>query len=138
VKSNTTKIIVIFVLVVAAFASYTKWDSISNYFSGILGSGNTKIFKVAGNDIGPYVNGDNVMAEKDTYTKGNPKVGDIVVYQKIVDGKTIETMGTIVGLPGNTVNGKTAPSAYYIIEKNDQIEIVIKEKIIWRVTRKVL
>ena len=137
-KNTTTKIIVIFVILVATFAIYTKWDYISNYVASFLGSGNTKIFKVSGNDIGPYVNGDNVMAEKDTFKKRNPQVGDIVVYQKTLNNTTTESMGTIAGQPGNTVKGQYAPAGYYLIEKNDKIEVVPRDKITWLVFRKVL
>jgi hypothetical protein len=138
VKNATTKIIVIFVILVAAFAIYTKWDYLSNYVSGVLGSGDTKIFKVAGNDIGPYVNGDNVIAEKDTFKKRDPQVGDIVVYQKTVNNTITESMGTIAGLPSSTTKGQYAPAGYYLIEKNDKIEVVPRDKITWLVFRKAL
>lgn len=136
-KNNTTKIIVIFVLLVAAFAIYTKWDYVSNYVTGILGSGDTKIFKVVGSNIGPYLQGDNVIAEKSTFTKRNPQVGDIAIYQRTINNQTIETIGTIVGLPNNTVKGNYAPANYYLIQKENTIEIVPRNKITWLVIRKV-
>lgn len=137
-KNNTTKIIVIFVLLVVAFAVYTKWDFVSNYVVGILGSSDTKIFKVVGSDIGPYLQGDNVVAEKQTYTKRNPEVGEVVVYEKTVNGQSVDTIGTIVGLPNSTVKGNYAPSSYYLIQKANSIEVIPRDKITWLVTRKVM
>lgn len=137
-KNTTTKIIIIFVLLVIAFFIYTKWDYVSSYVNGILGSGNTKIFKIAGDDIGPYLQGDNVIAEKDTYTKRNPQVGEVVVYEKTINGQSVETIGTVVGLPGNTVKGTYAPTDNYLIEKSNKIEIVPRNKITWLVFRKAL
>jgi len=137
-KNTTTKIIVIFVVLVAVFIVYTKWNYISNYVSGILGSGNTKIFKIVGTDIGPYLQGDNVVAEKDTYTKRDPQVGEVVIYKKTVDGKTVEAIGTIAGLPGSAYKGNYAPTNYYLIRKENSVEIVPRDKITWLVFRKAL
>lgn len=137
-KNTTTKIIVIFVLLVAVFVVYSKWDFVSNYVDGFLGSGDTKTFRIVGNDIGPYLNGDYVIAEKSTYAKRNPQVNEVVVYKKTVDGQTIEAIGTIVGLPNNTFKGNYAPTNFYLIQKENLIEIVPRDKITWLVTRKVM
>lgn len=134
-KNTTTKIIVIFVVVVAVFIIYTKWDFISNYVKGILGAGTTKTFKVVGQDIGPYLQGDYVIAEKDTYSKRNPQVGEVVVYEITVNGKATDAIGTVVGLPNSTVKGKYAPANYYLIQKENAIEAVPRDKITWLVVR---
>lgn len=137
-RGNLTKIIIVFVLLVAAFAIYTKWDFISNYTKGLLGTGTTKTFKIVGNDIGPYLQGDYVIAEKDTYTKRDPKVGEVVVYQKTANNKVVDAIGIVIGLPGSTVKGKSAPAGYYLIQKESAIDVIPREKITWLVTRKAL
>lgn len=135
-KNTTTKIIAVFIVLVIFFIAYSERDYITSFVNGILGTGNTKIFKVVGDDIGPYLNGDYVVAEKQTYTKREPQNGEIVVYEKIVNNQTVNAVGTVTGQPGSTVKGVLAPAGYYLIQKDDKIEKVQRENIKWLVIRK--
>jgi hypothetical protein len=137
-KNTTTKIIVIFVILLIGFLVYINWSNISNYVGNFYGSGTTKIFKVAGGDVGSYLSGESVVAEKDTYTKRDPKSGEVVIYQNTINGVSVDSIGEIVGIPESSYQGSYAATGYYLILKNNKIEVVPRDKIIWLVTRKAL
>ncbi len=127
------------VLIAGGYYCYKNWDHIVVTLESSLGItlGSTKAFRVTGDPVNGYVEGNILIAENETFKKRDPKIGEVVVYQKVVEGKTVESIGEIVGLPGQSYGTTFVPSGYYLLRKN-RAELVPRQQIIWLITKKAL
>lgn len=129
---------IILIAAVGGYYCYKNWDSIKANTQSILGLNNTQSFRIVGSSVGSYTTGDMVIAENNTFKKRDPRIGEVVVYQKEVNGQDVDSVGLVIGLPGQSNgSGSFIPSGYYQVQK-DQTELVPRDKIIWLVIRKAI
>jgi len=107
------------------------------YFTRI--STETRIFRMAGQNAGPYQGGRVLLAEKIT-DFSVLKSGDGVLYTVEREGKSITRVGIIYGLPGEKNLGKNKDIGldenHFLVGQNeDRMEMVEKDQIGWKVTR---
>ncbi len=107
------------------------------YFTRI--STEMRIFRMAGQNVGPYQGGRVLLAEKIT-DPSDLKSGDGVLYTVEQEGRSITRVGIIYGLPGEKNLGKSRDIGldenHFLVGQNeDRMEMVEKGQIGWKVTR---
>ena len=107
------------------------------YFTRI--SSETRIFRMAGQNVGPYQAGRVLLSEKIT-NFSSLKKDDGVLYTLNQEGKSVTRVGIIYGLPGEKNLGKEGDigldESHFLVGQNeDRMEIVEESKIGWRITR---
>lgn len=129
------KIITVLSVLIAVVTTVTVGAGI--YFTKI--SSETRIFRMSGQDIGPYQTGRFLMAEKIT-DFSSLKMGKGVLYTVNQEGKNITRVGIIYGLPGEENLGKNSDIGldenHFLVGQNeDRMEIVEKSQIGWKIIR---
>ena len=107
------------------------------YFTRI--STETRIFRLAGTDVGSYQAGRPILAEKIT-DHSSLKKDEVVVYTLERDGRTVTKVGVIYGLPAEKNLGKNGDIGldenHFLVGQNeDRMEMVEKNQIGWKVVR---
>src|SRR4030043_866844 len=107
------------------------------YFTRI--STEMRIFRMAGQNVGPYQGGRVLLAEKIT-DPSDLKSGDGVFSTVEQEGRSITRVGIIYGLPGEKNLGKRRDIGldenHFLVGQNeDRMEMVEKGQIGWKVTR---
>lgn len=107
------------------------------YFTRI--STETRIFRLAGTDVGSYQAGRPILAKKIT-DHSSLKKDEVVVYTLERDGRTVTKVGVIYGLPAEKNLGKNGDIGldenHFLVGQNeDRIEMVEKNQIGWKVVR---
>ena len=107
------------------------------YFTRV--SGDWRVFRMAGQNVGSYQSGRVILAEKIT-NPSSLKRGDAVLYKAELEGRSIDRVGLIYGLPGEKDLGKDYSigldeNHFLVGQREDRMEIIAKEKIGWKVTR---
>ena len=107
------------------------------YFTRI--SVETRVFRMAGQNVGPYQGGRVLLAEKITDFSVLKK-GDGVLYTVEREGKSITRVGIIYGLPGEKNLGKNKDIGldenHFLAGQNEErMEMVENDQIGWKVAR---
>lgn len=107
------------------------------YFTRI--SSETRIFRMAGQKVGPYQGGRVLLAEK-IKEPSILKKGDGVLYAVDQDGRSITRVGMIYGLPGEKNLGEAGDisldeSHFLVGQSENQLEMVEKGAIGWKIVR---
>src|SRR3990167_3704232 len=107
------------------------------YFTRI--SAETRIFRMAGQNVGPYQGGRVLLTEKIADVSVLKK-GDGVLYTVEREGKSITRVGIIYGLPGEKNLGKNKDigldESHFLAGQNEErMEMVEKDQIGWKVVR---
>ena len=107
------------------------------YFTRI--SVETRVFRMAGQNVGPYQGGRVLLAEKIT-DFSVLKTGDGVLYTVEQEGKSITRVGIIYGLPGEKNLGKNKDigldeNNFLAGQNEEKMEMVEKNQIGWKVIR---
>lgn len=104
--------------------------SIFGYYN-LTDSGSTKVFRVAGSDIGQYEKGSFVTS---TNRFDHPLgVGDVVVYSDEETSQTANILAEIIALPGSEVPG----NSYKVLRSKNREEIISFDQVKWLITDKV-
>ncbi|OGY21843.1 MAG: hypothetical protein A2126_00330 [Candidatus Woykebacteria bacterium GWB1_45_5] len=107
------------------------------YFTRV--STQTRIFRMAGQNVGSYQAGRVLLAEKITDYSALKK-GNGVIYLAEREGRGIDRVGLIYGLPGEKNLGKNSDIGldenHFLVRQNeDKVEMVEKTQIGWKITR---
>ena len=107
------------------------------YFTRI--STETRIFRMAGQNVGSYQSGRVLLTEKITNFSGL-KRGDGVLYTVDREGRNVTRVGIIYGLPEEKNLGKNKDVGldenHFLVGQNeDRMEMVEKGQIGWKIVR---
>ena len=130
-KKTFTILSVIIVLVVLAVVGAGL------YFTRV--SQGLRIFRMAGQNVGPYQGGRVLLAEKIT-DFSDLKKGDGVLYMVEREGKSVTRVGIIYGLSGEKNLGKNKDIGldenHFLAGQNEErMEMVEDDQIGWKIVR---